>query len=179
MRFSSRRKALQSPTQSAQDTDVSRSGNHSCGTSRSRGQSSAEMALVAPIMVMLMFVVIEAGWFGFAWVTVQHAARTAARFAATGRGEREGNRGQQIREQAEQATRGLPPGRVHVKVKSWRGKNGNGNGRDNDPGGPCDLVEVEVAYDYQTLVPLVNRLVPEFTMRGRDRKLNEPWTKCP
>jgi hypothetical protein len=148
---------------------------------RNQGQTVLEMAFVAPVLVLIMFAVVELGWMGFAWVTVQHSARVASRFAATGRGEREGNRGQQIREQAVQAARGLPPGRVRIKIQSWRGKRGQGNGRPDDPGGPCDLVEIEVEYTYESLVPLADVFFPEggFVLRGKEKKLNEPWTKCP
>jgi hypothetical protein len=138
------------------------------------------MALVAPIMVLVMFAIVEAGWFAFSWVTVQHAARTAARFAATGRGEREGNRGQQIHAAAAEAARGLPPGRVQIRVKSWPGRNGNGEGRPDDPGGPCDLMEVQVDFNYEPIIPIADLFIPDgVVLRGRDKKLNEPWTKCP
>lgn len=52
-------------------------------TSR-RGQTLAEFALTLPILLMLMFGVIEFARIFQAWITLQNAARTAARYAITG-----------------------------------------------------------------------------------------------
>jgi hypothetical protein len=52
---------------------------------RRRGQTTAEFALTLPILLILLFGIIEFGRIFQAWVTLQNAARTAARFASTGR----------------------------------------------------------------------------------------------
>ncbi|HEX3052004.1 MAG TPA: TadE/TadG family type IV pilus assembly protein [Aggregatilineaceae bacterium] len=49
-----------------------------------RGQTLAEFALTLPILLMLMFGVIEFARIFQAWITLQNAARSAARFAITG-----------------------------------------------------------------------------------------------
>jgi len=49
-----------------------------------RGQTLAEFALTLPVLLVLMFGIIEFGRIFQAWVTIQNAARTAARFAVTG-----------------------------------------------------------------------------------------------
>jgi len=49
-----------------------------------RGQTLAEFALTLPILLMLMFGVIEFARIFQAWITLQNAARTAARYAITG-----------------------------------------------------------------------------------------------
>ena len=51
---------------------------------RRRGQSLAEFALTLPIVLLLMFGIIEFARIFQAWVTLQNAARTAARYAVTG-----------------------------------------------------------------------------------------------
>ncbi len=51
---------------------------------RRRGQSLAEFALTLPILLLLMFGIIEFARIFQAWVTLQNAARTAARYAITG-----------------------------------------------------------------------------------------------
>lgn len=50
-----------------------------------RGQTMAEFALTLPILLLLMFGVIEFARIFHAWVTLQNAARAAARYAVTGR----------------------------------------------------------------------------------------------
>ena len=45
----------------------------------------AEFALTLPILLLLMFGVIEFARIFHAWVTLQNAARAAARYAVTGR----------------------------------------------------------------------------------------------
>lgn len=49
-----------------------------------RGQTFAEFALTLPILLLLMFGVIEFARIFQAWITLQNAARTAARYAITG-----------------------------------------------------------------------------------------------
>lgn len=49
-----------------------------------RGQSLVEFALTLPILLMLMFGIVEFGRIFQAWVTIQNAARMAARYGTTG-----------------------------------------------------------------------------------------------
>jgi len=49
-----------------------------------RGQTLVEFALVLPVLLLLLFGVIEFGATFHAWLTLEHAAREAARYAATG-----------------------------------------------------------------------------------------------
>ncbi len=49
-----------------------------------RGQTFAEFALPLPLLLLLMFGIVEFGRIFQAWVTIQNAARTAARYAITG-----------------------------------------------------------------------------------------------
>ncbi len=49
-----------------------------------RGQTMVEFALTLPILLLLIFGIVEFGRIFQAWVTIQNAARTAARFAITG-----------------------------------------------------------------------------------------------
>jgi len=51
---------------------------------RRKGQTLAEFALTLPILLLLMFGIIEFGRIFQAWVTLQNAARAAARYASTG-----------------------------------------------------------------------------------------------
>ncbi|MBC8100308.1 MAG: pilus assembly protein [Armatimonadetes bacterium] len=54
------------------------------GRAKSRGQTLVEFALTLPILLLVIFSIIEFGRVFQAWVTLQNAARTAARYASTG-----------------------------------------------------------------------------------------------
>ena len=147
-----------------------RSGRH-------RGQSLVEMALLAPVLVLLLFSVVEMGRLFLAWVTVQHAARTGVRVAITGQGEQPEARLALIQSVARDAASHLR--NVEIRVRSWDGAMTVGSGREGDPGGPCDLVEVEVRHTYRPVIALMASLLPEpINLIGRERKLNEPWRSC-
>src|SRR5512140_3187751 len=49
-----------------------------------RGQTLVEFALTLPVLLLLLFGIIEFGRIFQAWVTLQNAARTAVRYAITG-----------------------------------------------------------------------------------------------
>jgi len=51
---------------------------------RRRGQTLAEFAITLPILLLLLFGIIEFGRIFQAWVTLQNSARAAARYATTG-----------------------------------------------------------------------------------------------
>jgi hypothetical protein len=51
----------------------------------SKGQALVEFALIAVVLLMIMFLIIEAARILWAWATVQNAAREGARYAITGR----------------------------------------------------------------------------------------------
>jgi hypothetical protein len=146
----------------------------------SRGQGAVELALIAPILLISLFSVVEMGRLFYAWVTVQHAARIGTRMAITGQGEQNGTRLSLIINAAQQAANNLPSGGgTAIAVRSWPDVSASGPGRSGDPGRPCELVEVEVDYSYRPVIPLISRLVPtRILLAGRDRKLNEPWVPC-
>ncbi|MEA3338815.1 MAG: TadE family protein, partial [Chloroflexota bacterium] len=51
---------------------------------RRKGQGIVEFALVLPILLLLLFGIIEFGRIFQAWLTIENAARQAARFAVSG-----------------------------------------------------------------------------------------------
>jgi Flp pilus assembly protein TadG len=147
----------------------------------SRGQGAVELALIAPILLVCMFGVVEMGRLSYAWVTMQHAARAGTRMAITGQGEQNGTRLSLIINASQQVANNLPRGGgTTITVRSWPDVTASGAGRAGNPGQPCELVEVEVQYVYQPVTPLISHLMPSrTTLAGRDRKLNEPWVPCP
>ena len=145
---------------------------------RQRGQSLVEAAFVIPLLILLILAIVDLGRLAFAWVTVQYAATAGARFAVTGVGEQNGTRLGLIKQAAKQWSDLLPGQNAQINVRSWKGRRASGSGRENNPGGPCDLVEVEVVHTYRTITPLVGRLIPPIQLRGRERMLNERWATC-
>lgn len=55
---------------------------HTTTSEKSRGQSIVEMALVLPILLLVVFGIIEFGWLIFAYSTISQAARNGAEVAA-------------------------------------------------------------------------------------------------
>jgi len=147
--------------------------------SRRNGLAAVEMALVLPVMFLVIMAVIEGGSAFYSWLTVQKAAQVGARFAATGRGDEEGTRLAQIIAATEAGLSALNQDGIEVSVRSWPDLSAAGDGIDNDPGGPCQLAEVAVLYQYRPFTPLVAPLLPEtIPLHGYDRKVNEPWKPC-
>jgi Flp pilus assembly protein TadG len=91
---------------------------------RQAGQTLAEFALVAPILFILIFGLIDVARLYNSWVTAQHAAREAARYGVTGRIDCDipsPDRLSCIEHVAEQHTQGLSNAAtdVTVAVRSW------------------------------------------------------------
>ena len=145
---------------------------------RCRGISTVELALILPAVMALALGVIETGNMFTAWLTVHKAAQTGTRFAATGQGDEEGLRLQQIIDHTTDAADTLD-GPISVDVRSWPDLNISGPGLLNDPGGPCLPVEVTATYEYQPITPIIGDMLPaSIPLSGSDRKVNEPWQKC-
>lgn len=146
---------------------------------RRRGIAAVEMALILPIMLVLIMAVIEGGNAFYSWLTVQKASQMGARFAATGRGDEEGTRLAQIISTTESGLVALNMDNVTITVRSWPDLAATGDGIDNSPGGPCQLAEVAVIYNYEPFIPLISPMLPDsIPLRGYDRKVNEPWKPC-
>jgi Flp pilus assembly protein TadG len=64
------------------DTSISRSGRHTAPVSSERGVAAVEMALLAPILVLLLLGTVEAAWLLGQQLDVRQAAREGGRLAA-------------------------------------------------------------------------------------------------
>lgn len=146
---------------------------------RRRGMSAVEIALILPILVTLVMGVIESGNATFAWLTVQKAAYRGARFAVTGQGEENGTRLAQIVATTEASLVGLDKTRCVIQVRSWPDLDATGDGIQDDAGGPCQLAEIGIIYQYKPFTPVMAPLLPDtIPLRGAVRKVNEPWKPC-
>ena len=112
---------------------------------RQQGQSTVELALLLPVVVLLLLAVLQVGLLGRDVLLVAHAAREAARASAV-----DADPGAARR--AALAASGLTDERLDVRVR----------GRD----GPGSRVEVVVTYRSPTTVPLVGRFLGDRTLRS-------------
>lgn len=153
-------------------------------TGSNEGASTLEMALLLPVLLVVVFGLVEFGYNLFARTTVEKAAQLGARSAVTGEGFAEGTRLALVRSKARQLTEALTGGdpnstAITVQVRSYPGGNTSGAAVKNDAGAPCDVVEVQVDYRYAPLTPIVGALLPaEIGVTGKERMINEPWAAC-
>lgn len=110
------------------------------------GQASVELALLLPLVLLLVLAVVQVGLVARDVVLVSHAAREAARAAAT-----EADPG--AAEAAARAAAGLDGERLEVAV----------TGR----GGAGSRVRVDVSYRIPTDVPLAGALVGDLRVTRR------------
>ncbi len=113
---------------------------------RDRGQSTVELALVLPVVVMLALAVVQVGLVVRDQIRVVHAAREGARAAAVSAEE-------QVAAAAVERNGGLSGDRVSV---STRGRGVVGSD-----------VTVVVEYRAPTDLPLVGPLVPDLVLTAR------------
>ncbi|HKP54560.1 MAG TPA: TadE/TadG family type IV pilus assembly protein [Chloroflexia bacterium] len=148
---------------------------------KSAGQNMVEFALGVPLLLLLIFGIIDFARVIQAQVTVNNAARQAVRFAITGQQLRDAGgtyipRETTIISTAVESLAGLPRtnttdreayGFYQVDINSELGM--------GDAGGPTDAVEVYVYYNVDLLTPLVNVVLPRVMVKGVEKSINEEW----
>ena len=144
---------------------------------RMTGQSLVEFALAAPILIMVIFGIIDMARIIQAQVTVSNASREAVRFAITGQQEQDGGgnwitRTVSITNKAVYAMNGLP-----LVASAHPGQFGFYTVEINpsDGGAPDEIVEITTWYSVQLYTPFVNMIVPSITLHGFERAINEEW----
>jgi hypothetical protein len=153
------------------------------------GQALVEFSLVLILFLTLIFGIFDSVRLLQSWMTVQHAAREGARYAITGQvlcaGYTSGDhRADCITQKSKVATTGIPGGgedgsSVTVSFKYWDYPLYAGTGTANNPGTPCDAIEVQVAYTHQMTTPILKAILPGgVSLAGRQRMVNEPFGPC-
>jgi hypothetical protein len=148
-----------------------------------RAQTLAEFALIAPVLFLLIFGIIDAARMMQSYVTIQGAAREGARYAVTGRSDCDlGSPGRYdcIVFVTEQTSGNLDLSNMTVDVRSWPFQAGGyeATAVEDDPGAQCDNVEVAVAYQYEPMTPIVSFFIDTVEMRAAERLVNEPFGAC-
>lgn len=114
------------------------------GSTTDGGQSTAELAVLLPVLMILILTVVQVALVARDHVSVQHAARGAARSAAVAPVV------SSARDGATEAGAGLDPDRLAVMLSGGRGSG--------------DVLTVVVDYRAKTDVPLVGRLVGDVAL---------------
>lgn len=111
------------------------------GPPRERGQALVEFALLLPVILMVLFLVIDFGVGISRWIVVTNAAREAARLGASGEPDSDVIKAKAV----DTGAKLLTPDDVTV---TYRDSDGNG---DADRG---DSVKVNTTYEYRLITPL-------------------------
>ena len=152
-------------------------------TSKERGQTLAEFALVAPVLIVLILGIIDISRLYQAWVTIQGAAREGARYGVTGREDcpiSSPNRLACIQYHAAQRAKNLTNSvtDLTVTVRSWDYPDYADPPTEGDPGQQCDVLEVQVEYDFTPSTPLIGSIFGPVHLTAREQLVNEPWGVC-
>jgi Flp pilus assembly protein TadG len=144
---------------------------------KERGQTLAEFALVLPVLFLLAFGIVEMGRLFHAYVTVQHSAREATRYAVTGKSDVvAGNRLASIQQVAQNHATMLAQNPT-VTVRS-RASVSTPSFTNNSAGGPCDQVEVQVSYEFEFLFDDFFGLLSAVDLEASERMIAEQWDDC-
>ena len=120
---------------------------------RREGQTLVETAITFIIFMLLVFGIIDFARLLYVQMTMQHALRSAARYAATGNHltNAQGttlSRTNSILQVAQQNAMGLPITSIQFTSQSF----GSGSA-----GGPCDTETLALGCNVQLLTPLISR----------------------
>jgi len=132
--------------------------------------------------MLLIFGLVDMARLYQAYVTVQGAARDAARYGVTGQSDCAGasDRYTCIQEVGAQQTSSLADHATGVSVtaQSWRFPGYTTENASGDPGAQCDLLQVSVAYNFKPATPLLDRIIGSVRITGREKMVNEPFGPC-
>ncbi len=125
---------------------------------KKRGVATVEMAIVAPLLIFLLFAIVEFGVLMRDIISVHEAAREGARAAVVG--------ATVSTAKARAVSAALPlevsPGDVYVESRSWDFNTGDweggfaellDDGGPTNPAFPGDQIRVTVAYQHKILLP--------------------------
>lgn len=165
----------------------------------SNGQALVEFALIAVVLFMVIFLIIEAARIMWAWGTVQNAARAGARYAITGQADRpecavfdmpkfthicdEDLRVASIISRTHQGLTGLPLNETsgvfeddnYYNIEVWGGRAGTGELLPNFAGTPNSAVVVRAYYRVPIITPFFRPILPSIPVFGQAMMNNESF----
>ncbi|HAA89854.1 MAG TPA: pilus assembly protein TadE [Peptococcaceae bacterium] len=108
-----------------------------------RGQALAEFALILPLLLLLVFGIIEFGRIFYSYLMVTQAAREGARLGAVGGSD------QEIVALVRDVAVGLDENRIKVDIDPVEDQRSRG-----------DSLRVAVSYDLPLVAPIITELLP-------------------
>lgn len=132
-----------------------------------RGATIVEFALVFPLLLLLIFMVIDLGFYFFVQHTVQYATREGVRLALVGRTINDAQGNPMSREASivatirEKAAVAVNPGQLSIAIYPVDTQYGDPTDWQNtqNAGNPGVYMRVRTRYTYRFLTPLVGPLV--------------------
>lgn len=151
-----------------------------------RGQTLVEFALVLPILVLLLFGIIDLGWMFYVNLTMQHAVREGTRYAVTGRSDMGQDRRSALIEKIKKASSGLYEKNLHepkeprisvVSPRELSFSNYTGSRREEDPGESGEIIVVSLTYTCASLTPALKPFLRDgvYTFTVKSTMTNEPF----
>lgn len=147
-----------------------------------RGQGTVEFALAIPVLLLLVFGIVDMARMFQAYGTVYHAAVEGARYASTGNQESNGSGGYLSRDESivkitTNALSGLPLDSTATREDQfgfyWIGVSPSDGGQ----GG--DYEEIEVRYSFFPITPGLNRIASHILLDSKQRVINEFFGAVP
>ena len=139
--------------------------------------------MIMPVIILIIFGLVDLARLMQAHVTIQEGARDGARYAITGRIDCTTPLVQN-RENCIKQTVADRTSKLHNKAslvasfKSWDFPLYTDPAAVNSAGQQCDAIEVDVAYDYQPITPIFNFFIGHVPMHASERMVNEPFGTC-
>lgn len=139
--------------------------------------------MVAPLLMILLMGLVDLARLMESHVTIQEAARDAARYAVTGRidctGPATPTRDTCIVQTVKDDTASMTnASTITTSYQSWKYPSYADPATVNDAGQQCDAVQVKVTYDYQPITPLFKFFVNNVPLTASERMVNEPFGPC-
>ncbi len=147
---------------------------------RAKAQSLVEFAIGAPLLLILIFGIIDIARLVQARVSTSNAARAAIRYAVTGQQDRDPQTGVLITRTVTIKDKAIA-GLTGLQLSNTSDPNEGGfhavdiNSNHPDGGEARDIVEVTVYYNLTMLTPFLNALIPRIMVKGYERGINEEW----
>jgi len=139
-----------------------------CASRRSRGASAVEFALIMPLFFLLLFGIVDFGWYFFNQHTIQYATREGARLALVGRTLQDADGNNLTREASiiktikENAAAALNPESLRISIYPVGAGYSDPDDWDEtvDAGAGGDYMRVRVLYTYNFLTPIIGKFFP-------------------
>lgn len=143
---------------------ISKAPNH-------RGTTVVEFALVLPFFLMLIFAIVDFGWYFFVQHTLQFATREGTRLGQVLSGDPETRKGAiitKIQENASLAILAINLDKLHIYIYKV-----GSDPEIQDAGAPGDYMRVRTTYTYQSLTPMIGPLLKGKTIEAEALYRNE------